>query len=140
MRDQIMEMKDDQDRLLDLVLAPISQWLVERDALGEELLSNVQVILVPYQIELYPAFEQRLYREKHLNEGRFSGESTDLVRVYRDMQLDRQHQEEADLVLEQYGHKLHDALKQRTKALYGSPTDIKRLMKPITARHRAEPP
>jgi len=133
MRDQIMEMKDDQDRLLDLVLAPISQWLIERDALGEELLSNVQVILVPYQIELYPEFEQRLYREKHLHEGRFSGESTDLIRLYRDMQLDRQHQEEADLVVEQYGHKLHDALKQRTKALYGKPSDIKRLMNP-TAR------
>ena len=133
MREQILEMKDDQDRLLDLVLVPISQWLVKRDALGEELLGNVQVILMPYQLELYPKFEQRLYREKHLHEGRFSGESTDLIRIYRDMQLDRQYQEQSDLVVDQYGHKLHDVLTQRTKALYGSPKDIKRLMHP-TAR------
>ncbi|UCD74346.1 MAG: hypothetical protein JSV91_11210 [Phycisphaerales bacterium] len=77
----------DEKRVMKMVFGPWEDWTVERKRLGEQFMENIKVILNQEQVELWPAFERSLFREKNILKGQFSGESIDLFNIVRDLHL-----------------------------------------------------
>ena len=72
-----------------MIFAPFADWTIERGQLGREFLENVQMVLGPEQMEQWPTFLRRLYREKNIHKGRLAGEDLNLFAVLNEMTLDR---------------------------------------------------
>ncbi len=108
--------------VLTLVFRPIQDWTGERLELGNQFIANIQLtVLNEEQMHLWPMFEQRLYREKVLREGRFSGESINLFHALRDLARSRRFDERTlmltvETTLENYSRDLHEALQSRKRA------------------------
>ena len=122
---EIKEMKGQgqQDRILEMVVMPIQDWLVRREGLNSQLIENVKIILVPEQQELWTAFNRRLYREKKLDDGKFSGERVDLFIIARDTNVDSQ-QEPAKQIMDNYAMQLDQALHARQRLIEGEDTSL----------------
>lgn len=106
------------------VLETLGVWLEEKRLLDQSLLENVKIILVPEQHELWPAFSQRLYREKHSSRGRLSGESTDLFQISRDTNLSGTAESVITPQLEEYAVALDFAMRKRDTILRGNPKKL----------------
>ncbi|MDP7009003.1 MAG: hypothetical protein QGI78_05475 [Phycisphaerales bacterium] len=106
------------------VLETLGSWLEEKRALDQGLLENVKTILVDEQLEIWPLFEQRLYREKHMNRGRMNGESTDLYQVTRDTNLSGTAEATITPHLEEYAVGLDIAMRKRDAILRGNPKKL----------------
>ncbi|MCH2133432.1 MAG: hypothetical protein MK116_06760 [Phycisphaerales bacterium] len=115
--------KIDNDKLLEMVVAPIQSWMIRREGLNDQLIENVRVILVPNQQELWTAFARKLYREKKLDEGRLSGERVDLFVVARDVSIDTT-EEPVKAVMLNYALALDDALRARQRLMDGDNKDL----------------
>ncbi|MCI0630453.1 MAG: hypothetical protein L0Y44_07345 [Phycisphaerales bacterium] len=114
MRDQFQT--DDHRRVLRLVMQPFKEWAPEKTKIGEQFLENVKVVLTDEQIELWPAVERRLYRERKLKKGSLSGENLDLFIVIREMHLDEATSARIEPTMTAYSMALDEALKQREGA------------------------
>jgi hypothetical protein len=124
---EIKDMKGlgEQDKILEMVVMPIQDWLVRREELNSQLIENVKIILVPEQQELWTAFNRRLYREKKLDDGKFSGERIDLYIIARDTNVDSQ-AEPAKQVMDDYAMQLDQALHARQRLIEGEDTSLLR--------------
>ncbi|HJN71282.1 MAG TPA: hypothetical protein QF528_01695, partial [Phycisphaerales bacterium] len=123
--DELKEKKTDNE--LDAVkpvFETLGAWLEEKRALDRGLLENVKTILVSEQLELWPSFEQRLYREKHINRGRMSGESTDLFQIARDTNLSGTADSVISPQLEEYAVALDIAMRKRDAILWVNPKKL----------------
>lgn len=105
--------------ILKHVLTPLDDWQKQRLRVGEQFLENVQMILNADQMELWPAFERRLLREKYLHQGQFSGESTNLFDIVREMNLDEVAMRTVKPILDQYDVDIDQALRRRREATSG---------------------
>lgn len=109
---------------LEPVLNALGDWLIEKRHLDEGLLENVQAILVEQQRQLWPSFSQRLYREKHMNRGRLSGESVDLFQIVRDTGLSPVAETLISGQLDEYAVALDIAMRNRDAILRGNPKKL----------------
>lgn len=114
----------DERRVLAMVFVPFDEWGKEKAVLGGQFLENVRVLLTPEQLELWPAFERRLLREKELHKGRLSGENTDLLAIVRDLNLDEESLRSAQPVLEAYDVALDVALRARQDSITGHRSEM----------------
>ena len=85
---EIESLRDDPQQVLTLVLAPIERWMGQRELLGDELIENVRVILIPEQESKWMQFNRKLYIEQNFSQGNLSGESLNLNHIARDIALD----------------------------------------------------
>lgn len=81
-------LRGDPEQILTLVLAPIQRWIGERELLGDQLIENVRVILIPEQESRWMSFNRKLYIEQTFYQGLLSGENLNLNHILRDMSLD----------------------------------------------------
>lgn len=123
--DELKAMRDtaDQDKILELVVSPIQSWMVRREELNDRLIENVRIILVPEQQALWTEFNRRLYREKRMDDGRFSGERVDLFVIARDVGVERG-DESLETVLLNYDIELDQALRARQRLIEGPKNDL----------------
>jgi hypothetical protein len=122
---------------LEPVLNALGDWLQEKRALDQGLLENVQAILIGNQKHLWQGFAQRLYREKHTNRGRLSGESVDLFTVVRDSDLSPIAESIIEINLVEYASALDIAMRNRDTILRGNP---KKLFDTILSGNADRPP
>ena len=116
--------QDPQRALLEPVLSALGDWLDEKRQLDEGMLDNVNAILLPEQRALWPAFTQRLYREKHMHRGRLSGESVDLYQILRDTDVPSAIELDLDPYLNEYAAALDAAMRRRDAILRGNPRKL----------------
>ncbi len=115
----IESLKDDPQKVLRLVIGPIEEWMKERDVLGDQLIENVRVILVPAQETLWVEFTRKLYIEQHLSDGVMSGENVNLFHVLRDLSLDESTTNQIKPTVDAYAIELHESLRNRTGLVQG---------------------
>jgi len=108
------------DQVITMVLGPIEQWMQERDELGDQLIENVRVILVPEQGELWVKFTRDLYIEQKLKQGVLNGESVNLNHVLRDMSLDPATLATIEQTRNTHANELHGSLENRTRLARGT--------------------
>jgi len=123
-REQIPSAGGDERKILRIVLSPLQDWIIDREAMGNQFLENIRVILMSEQRDRWEHFLRRLYREKHVRDGRFSGEAVNLFNVVRDLRLPEPLAEDLDLILEQYAIALDAGMKRRSAILRGPVHDI----------------
>jgi len=122
---------------LEPVFNALGDWLQEKRALDQGLLENVQAILIGDQKHLWQGFAQRLYREKHTNRGRLSGESVDLFTIVRDSDLSPIAESIIENNLVEYASALDIAMRNRDTILRGNP---KKLFDTILSGNADRPP
>ena len=118
MKNRFMAMKDelamgDPERVVRVVFAPWEDWNSERRQLGDRFIDNIKVVLTPQQLDAWPTFERRLYREKTLHKGTLSGESLNLFHVVRDMDLEPPIRVIIQPALDEYDFALDQVLRRR---------------------------
>ena len=109
---------------LEPVLNALGDWLVEKQELDEGLLENIKAILINHQRLLWPGFERKLYREKHINRGKLSGESVDLFQIKRDSDFSQTAETFITETLEEYSIALDAAMRKRDAILRGNPKKL----------------
>ena len=117
-QEEIKELRDDpqiDEKILPMVIAPIEQWMQERDELGDQLIENVRVILVPEQGKLWVEFTRDLYIEQKLTQGVINGESVNVSHVLRDMSLDPATLTIIETTRNAHANELYSALENRTR-------------------------
>lgn len=122
MRPELQAM--DERRVMAMVFVPFDEWGKEKAVLREQFLENVRVLLTTEQQEMWPAFDRRLRREKELHKGRLSGESTDLLAIVRDLNLDEETLRPVKPVLEAYDIALDNAIKARQQSISGRSSEM----------------
>ena len=120
---QAMRGQVDNDKLLEMVVQPIQDWMVRRQGLNDQLIENVRVILVPEQQDLWTNFARKLYREKKLDDGRLSGERVDLYVIARDLDIDTEKEPIRETMFN-YAIQLNQALRARQLLLEGDSKDL----------------
>lgn len=112
MRDQLVELNDQQE-LLRIVFGALGEWQANNERLSEQFIQDVQRLLSEDQQELWPPFEHKMYRLKHLKNGKLSGERLDLFVVMKELDLAEPEMQEVDPVLRAYEVELDAALHRR---------------------------
>lgn len=126
MRDQLNT--SDQARVLKIVFEPIQRLADEKAVLGAQFIENVKVILTAQQLEMWPAFERRLFREKQIGRGTLSGESLNLFNIIRGMNLDPKTMQAIQPELDAYDLALDQALRRRLNTIMGPQRDMFRAL------------
>ena len=106
---------------LEPIFNALGDLMEEKRALDDGLLDNVEAILIEEQRQLWPGFNQRLYREKNINRGRLSGESVDLFQIVRDTALTQSAENAIFDNLEEYAAALDAAIRKRDAILRVNP-------------------
>jgi hypothetical protein len=88
-------------------------WQEKKTGLKNGFFAGVQAVLRDEQRALWPAFERRLRREKTIAYGQLSGESIDLFRVLRGLDLPAEAEQAIASTLEAYDLRLDAALRAR---------------------------
>jgi hypothetical protein len=95
------------------LLAPIEEWMPEKERLYEDLMSSIKTQLSPTQQERWPKFERAVRRTRSLDDSDLSGEGVDLISILNQMQLKQDVLDSAAPAMEQYELALDAALKMR---------------------------
>ncbi|HMN97025.1 MAG TPA: hypothetical protein PKC43_02915 [Phycisphaerales bacterium] len=110
------------------LMAPVNQWIKDKEALRVELLESIRMQLGQEQLERWPAFERALRREKSLGSGVLSGESTNLFLIVKGLPLDRDAVRAVQPALAEYEVLLDNALQRREAAMKAQQDAISRAM------------
>lgn len=115
MRDEMMELGEAnrQDEMLRIVFGALGNWQGKNDQLSEQFINDVQRLLNEDQQELWPSFNHKMYRLKHLKNGKLSGERLDLLIVMKELDLAEPETQGVDPLLEAYEVELDAALRRR---------------------------
>jgi len=111
-------------RAVEPIFNALGDWLIEKRHLDEGFLESVKTILIGQQLELWPGFVQRLYREKHVSLGRISGESVDLFQIVRDADLPPVAENAISELLEEYAIALDVAMRTRDAIRRSNPKKL----------------
>jgi Spy/CpxP family protein refolding chaperone len=129
MRDaQTVLSRTDPDKVMEIILEPITRWDADRRVLRDEFLLNIRGTLSADQIARWPRFERTLRREKELPKGELNGESVDLYSIIRSQRLPYAVEETVDPLLEQYELELDAALEARRQRIDSLQDGIKEAM------------
>jgi len=92
-------------------------WRAKKAQLKDEFAAGVQAVLREEQRALWPVYERKMRREKTIARGQLSGESVDLFRIVRQLDLPAEAGQAIASVLEAYDVRLDAALKARNDYL-----------------------
>ena len=120
----IEALRGDPQQVLTLVLAPIERWMGERELLGDQLIENVRVILIPEQESRWMTFNRKLYIEQNFYQGLLSGENLNLNHILRDMTLDPVTVTMIQPAVDTWSIEIIRAMKERAELLRGPHTTI----------------
>jgi hypothetical protein len=109
-REQMTRMREEMSRMR-------RGWQRERMALRAAFLSDLHAVLNERQLELWPAFERTLRREKSIPRGQLSGERIDLFRLLREIGVGADEMRRLESELDDYALMLDDALVPRDRHL-----------------------
>lgn len=126
LQDSMKEQRDEMTRehAANLVAGPLEDWQRAKLRLEEQFKRDVQAILNEQQRQQWPAFERRLVREKSMHYGRLSGESVDLIRIVRLLDLSPRTKRAIEPELEAYSVALDEALRARNEMLHEQSADL----------------
>lgn len=110
------------------LMAPINQWIVDKDALRRDLLESVRMQLGSEQLDRWPGFERALRREKSLGSGQISGEQVNLILLVKALPLDADTARSLETVLTEYEVNLDTALQRREAAMQSQQAQLSRAM------------
>ncbi len=115
MRDEMVQLgqQNKQEELLRIVFGALGEWQGNNERLSEQFIQDVQRLLSEDQQELWPSFEHKMYRLKHLKNGKLSGERLDLFVVMKELDLAEPEIQEVDPLLRAYEVELDAALHRR---------------------------
>lgn len=133
LRDKLTAMKDQiagagENGALTVLMKPIEDWKVEKEAMKQRFLDDVKGQLSDAQLERWPSLERALRREKQLPMGRLSGEKTDLVIVIRQIDVPLDSRLEAKDAIAAYETALDVALMERMKQQEASQPRIRKAL------------
>jgi len=143
----IEALREDPQKVLTMVLAPIERWMGERELLGDQLIENVRVIMIPEQESRWMTFNRKLYIEQNFYQGLLSGENLNLYHIIRDLALDPATAAMIQPAVDTWSIEVMQAMKERGRMLRGphatimemiqasdTPDDIARRQEIIKAR------
>jgi len=112
MREEMMKLGEAnrQDEMLRIVFGALGDWQGKNDQLSEQFIQDVQRLLNEDQQELWPSFSHKMYRLKHLKNGKLSGERLDLLVVMKELDLAEPETRGVDPLLKAYEVELDAAL------------------------------
>lgn len=116
------------EEVMEIILAPITEWDVERRALKAQFLGNVKAQLSGEQLKRWPRFERTLRRDKELTKGELDGESIDLYTTVRQMRMPYEIEETVDPLLIEYEIELDRALITRAAKIESLQDALKQAM------------
>ncbi len=99
------------------IAAIARQFHHQKRQLRERVISDIELMLSPHQLEQWPTVQQSLRRLNLLGFSLLSGEQVDLNNVLRDMYLTRHEMRDLESILEEYARDLDAALRERTRFL-----------------------
>ncbi|MDY7108043.1 MAG: hypothetical protein SYC29_05350 [Planctomycetota bacterium] len=91
----------------------LEAWVHQKKQLKDEFFAGVQAVLHEEQRALWPAFERKLRREKTISRGQLSGESIDLFRILRAIDLPEEVRQQIAPSLGAYDVALDEKLRAR---------------------------
>ena len=127
MRDQLVELNDQQE-LLRIVFGALGEWQANNERLSGQFIEDVQRLLSEDQQELWPPFEHKMYRLKHLKNGKLSGERLDLFVVMKELDLAEPETQVVDPLLRAYEVELDAALHRREDQVKSSQSNALELI------------
>jgi hypothetical protein len=95
----------------------LEEWVQRKAQLKDQFFAGVQALLREEQRARWPAFERKLRRDKTMARGQLSGESIDLFRILRSIDLPEEVEQKITPSLEAYDLRLDTALKARNDYL-----------------------
>ncbi len=114
MSDELVELGEtNQQELMRIVFGVLGKWQGHNEGLSEQFIQDVQRLLSEDQQELWPSFEHKMYRLKHLKNGKLSGERLDLFIVMKELDLPEPETQGVDPLLKSYELELDAALHRR---------------------------
>jgi len=133
LRDKLTAMKEQiagagENGALTVLMKPIEDWKVEKEALKQRFLDDVKGQLSDAQLERWPSLERALRREKQLPQGRLSGEKTDLIIVMRQIDVPLDNRLEAKDAIAAYETALDLAIMERMKQQEASQPRIRKAL------------
>lgn len=117
-----------QDRVMDAISKPLVEWAAEKVVLREDFLASVKSLLSDVQVEQWPRLERALRREKSLPNGELSGETLNLMMIFRELDAPPSAADAARLSMEEYEVKLDAALALRDAEVDATITPILKAM------------
>ena len=107
-----------QDRVMDAISKPLVEWAAEKVVLRDDFLASVKSLLSDVQVEQWPRLERALRREKSLPNGELSGETLNLMMIFRELDAPPSAADAARVPMEEYEAKL-DAPPRRGRPSLG---------------------
>lgn len=117
-----------QDRVMDAISKPLVEWAAEKVVLRDDFLASVKSLLSDVQVEQWPRLERALRREKSLPNGELSGETLNLMMIFRELDAPPSAADAARLSMEEYEAKLDAALALRDAEVDATITPILKAM------------
>lgn len=117
-----------QDRVMDAISKPLVEWAAEKVVLRDDFLASVKSLLSDVQVEQWPRLERALRREKSLPNGELSGETLNLMMIFRELDAPPSAADAARVPMEEYEAKLDAALALRDAEVDATITPILKAM------------
>jgi hypothetical protein len=107
----------EQEAMLEEMRVVAQAWRADARGLASAFESDVRTLLDEPQLELWPRLERRLRREKTVTRGRLAGESVDVFKLVRGLELDAGARAALASTLEPFAISLDEALVARNDYL-----------------------
>lgn len=101
------------ERVMEMISKPLVDWTAEKKKLRDDFLASVKIQLSETQIEQWPRLERAVRREKSLPNGELSGESLNLMLLFRELDAPPAMADAARAALDDYETRLDEALVAR---------------------------
>lgn len=99
------------------MFARLQEWQAKKAAMRVAFVDGLKVQLTDEQIDLWPAFERFLVREKGLPKARLSGEGLNLFLVVDEAELPEESLAKIDPILDEYEVVLDQAIRRRDEVV-----------------------
>lgn len=114
----------DVQHVMSIVFAPIEKWATRKEAIGQQLMLDIQNQLTDEQRALWPAFERKVFRLKNLGKGRLEAENVDLIAVLDQIVPQRAIQQVVAQPVGEYDVMFDEALRRREAHTTASQTKM----------------
>lgn len=99
------------------MFARLQEWQARKAAMRVAFVDGLKVQLTDEQIDLWPAFERFLVREKSLPKARLSGEGLNLFLIVDEAELPEESLAKLDPILDEYETVLDQAIRRRDEVV-----------------------
>ncbi len=99
------------------MFARLQEWQAKKAAMRVAFVDGLKVQLTDEQLELWPAFERFVIREKSLPKARLSGEGLNLFLVVDEAELSEEAMTKLDPILDEYEVVLDQAIRRRDEVV-----------------------